>query len=226
MRSRAGGVEGGSGYYIIAGRQVNWKRFDLAVEACGKLGEKLLIVGDGPEHSKLVNLAKRFTGQNERTLSNDNNTASLADSSDDQLSCGCGDWRDLLGNKPATIIGNFAFLPKYNGVEEIAQYFRCAKGFIFPSLEPFGIVPVEALACGLPILAYAHGGSTDIVEEGVNGLFFKKQTVDSLANGIQRFNVAQFDRKKVAKTAERFNENEFDQRIKQVIKKNIEVGRG
>ena len=156
---------GGEDFYIVAGRQVNWKRFDIAVKACVKTVENLLIVGDGPEHASLVKLA---------------------------------------GDNP-----HIKFLPKYNGAEEIAKYFKAAKGLIFPSLEPFGIIPVEALACGLPILAYAKGGSTDIVEDGTNGQFFTKQTVASLAKGIKSFNVAQYNRQQVAKTADRFNEAVF-----------------
>ena len=152
-------------FYAVAGRQVNWKRFDIAVKACVKTVENLLIVGDGPEHASLVKLAS---------------------------------------DNP-----HIKFLPKYNGAEEIAKYFKAAKGLIFPSLEPFGIIPVEALACGLPILAYAKGGSVDIVEDGINGQFFTKQTVASLAKGIKSFNVAQYNRQQVAKTADRFNEAVF-----------------
>ena len=169
----------GEDFYIIAGRQVNWKRFDLAVLACVKAVENLLIVGDGPEHPQLIKLA-------------DNNS-------------------------------HIKFLPKYNGAEEIAKYFKAAKGLIFPSLEPFGIIPVEALACGLPILAFRHGGAADIVENGINGMFFDEQTVDSLAEGIRKFNVAKYNRTKVAQSAERFNELVFDQAFTDLVSRNSEV---
>ena len=159
------GLFNGGDFYIVAGRQVNWKRFDLATKACVKAVENLLIVGDGPEHANLVKLVD--------------------------------------GHQ------NIKFLSKYNGAEEIAKYFKAAKGLIFPSLEPFGIIPVEALACGLPILAYNRGGSVDIVEEGVNGRFFDKQTVASLCKGLEEFNVAQYKRDQVAATADRFNEPTF-----------------
>ena len=169
----------GEDFYIIAGRQVNWKRFDLAVSACAKAVENLLIVGDGPEHAKLI---------------------------------------ELVANK-----SNIKFLPKYNGPEEIAKYFKAAKGLIFPSLEPFGIIPAEALACGLPILAFNKGGSVDIVEDGVNGQFFQKQTVDSLIDGIRKFNVAKYNRTKVAKTAERFTCATFDEAWRELIRQNSEA---
>lgn len=169
----------GQEFYIVAGRQVNWKRFDLAIQACLKTVENLLVVGDGPEHSHLVKLAGDNT--------------------------------------------NIKFLPKYNGAEEIAGYFKAAKGLIFPSLEPFGIIPVEAMACGLPVLGFQQGGARDIIEEGVNGQFFKDQTVTSLVEGIKTFNVAKYNRMKVAQTAERFNDIAFDSAWRQLLNKNSGV---
>lgn len=163
----------GGDFYAVAGRQVNWKRFDLAIQACLETGENLLVIGSGPEHNSLVKLA----GGSSR----------------------------------------IKFLPKYDGVGEIVKYYRSAKGLIFPSLEPFGIVPVEALASGLPVLAFRRGGSADIIRDGINGLFFPEQTVDSLAEGIKRFNVAQFKHDQVVKSAERFSTEHFRKNIKQII---------
>lgn len=164
---------GGGDFYVVAGRQVNWKRFDLAVSACAKDVENLLVIGDGPEHDKLVNLA---------------------------------------AGSP-----KIKFLPKYSGVDEIAKYFSAAKGLIFPSLEPFGIVPVEALATGLPILAYRHGGASDIVEKGINGMFFDQQTPTSLADGIKMFNRHKFNASAIKKSADRFNSRRFRTNIKEII---------
>ncbi len=163
----------GRDFYVVAGRQVNWKRFDLAIQACLKTRENLLVIGSGPERNLLVKLAG--------------------------------------GNS------QIKFLPKYDGVGEIVKYYRSAKGLIFPSLEPFGIVPVEALASGLPVLAFRRGGSADIIRDGINGLFFPEQTVDSLAEGIRRFNVAQFKHDQVVKSAERFSADHFQKNIKQII---------
>ena len=163
----------GGDFYVVAGRQVNWKRFDLAIRACLKTRENLLVIGSGLEHNSLVKLAG--------------------------------------GNS------QIKFLPKYDGVGEIVKYYRSAKGLIFPSLEPFGIVPVEALASGLPVLAFRRGGSADIIREEVNGLFFPEQTVSSLTEGIKRFNVAQFKHDQVVKSAERFSAEHFRKNIKQII---------
>ena len=163
----------GEEFFVVAGRQVNWKRFDLAIQSCGKAVENLLIVGDGPEHNQLVKLA----GQSSRVK----------------------------------------FLPKYDGPTEIAKYYLAAKGLIFPSLEPFGIIPIEAMACGLPVIAYRCGGSADMITPGVNGLFFDEQTVASLVRAIRKFNVAQYDRAEIVKLSQRFAADNFDKMFRKVV---------
>lgn len=163
----------GGNFYIVAGRQVSWKRFDLAIGACQKLGRNLLVVGGGPEHANLVRLA---------------------------------------GNDK-----HIKFLPRYNGAEEIAQYFVAARGLIFSNLEPFGIVPVEAMACGLPVIAFDQGGSRDMVIGGENGVFFDGQTTKSVAMAIKEFERIGFDRAKVTKSVERFGEKRFDENFRRVV---------
>ena len=61
---------------------------------------------------------------------------------------------------------------------------RAARAFIFPGEEDFGITPLEATACGTPTVAYAAGGALETVREGVTGVFFPEQTVDSLARAV------------------------------------------
>lgn len=159
--------------FIIACRQVTWKRVDLAVRAALQAGKKLTVVGDGPEHGRLVELA--------------------------------GGSADIT------------FLPKYDGVTEIVKHMRAARAFVFPSLEPFGIVAVEALAAGTPVIALKKGGSLDFIQEHENGVFFDEQTVQSLAEAMQRFDEYQFDETIVAHSAERFSEAAFKQRLQEVI---------
>ena len=71
---------------------------------------------------------------------------------------------------------------------ELKEYLKNAKAFLFPSEEPFGIAPVEALAAGCPVIAFARGGAKDYILDEKNGLFFESQTVNSLASAIQKFN--------------------------------------
>jgi glycosyltransferase involved in cell wall biosynthesis len=161
-------------YYITTSRQVNWKRIDLAVKACMMTQRKLLVIGDGSEHKKLVRMAKGS---------------------------------DLV-----------KFLP-IMGKQELAKYLANAKGYLFPSLEPFGIAPVEALATGCPVIAFGVGGAKDYVIEGKNGILFDEQTAKSLAEAILKFEKMKFSRAKVAKTADGFGEARFDSELKNFVKK-------
>ena len=161
-------------YYVVTSRQVNWKRLDLAVKACLMTQRKLVVIGEGPEHKKLVRLAK--------------------DS------------------------GLVEFLPTMSK-KKLAKYLAGAKGFLFPSQEPFGIAPVEALASGCPVIAYGEGGALDYVVEGKNGILFSEQTAVSLAEAILKFEKMKFNRERVAKTAAKFSEERFDKELSDFIKK-------
>ncbi len=69
---------------------------------------------------------------------------------------------------------------------EILDYYGRASALIFPGLEDFGLVPVEAQACGCPVLAFRGGGVTETVREGKSGLFFDSQTPDSLNTSLRQ----------------------------------------
>ncbi|HEY3789105.1 MAG TPA: glycosyltransferase, partial [Urbifossiella sp.] len=76
--------------------------------------------------------------------------------------------------------------------ETIREHLRRAKALLFPGEEDFGIVPLEAQACGCPVIAFGRGGATETVralgESGdPTGVFFEEQTVDSLIAAINRF---------------------------------------
>ena len=105
--------------------------------------------------------------------------------------------------------------------EKLAEYLSKAKGYLFPSLEPFGIAPVEALASGCPVIAYGEGGARDYVVNKENGLLFNKQTAKSLAEAILEFEKMKFDRKKISKTADKFGVDRFDKELKGFIKEKI-----
>ena len=70
----------------------------------------------------------------------------------------------------------------------LKEYLKNAKAFIFPSEEPFGIAPVEALAAGCPVIAFSKGGAKDYILDEKNGVFFDHQSVNSLAAAIKKFN--------------------------------------
>ncbi|MBQ3441390.1 glycosyltransferase [Candidatus Saccharibacteria bacterium] len=81
---------------------------------------------------------------------------------------------------------NIIFLPKMEQ-KELRKYLCNASAYLFPSQEPFGIAPVEALAAGCPVIAYQKGGALDYIKDGKNGLFFAEQSVSSLVSALEEF---------------------------------------
>ncbi len=67
---------------------------------------------------------------------------------------------------------------------ELPSYYAHCRSFVFPGLEDFGITPLEATASGRPVVAFGEGGVLDTVVEGLNGVFFKEQTVDAVAAAL------------------------------------------
>lgn len=103
--------------------------------------------------------------------------------------------------------------------EQVAEQLHQARAYLFPSMEPFGIAAVEALAAGCPVIAYAEGGSRDFVTDGENGVLFSKQTVESLIDAIKRFERMHFDREQISHSAERFDTKHFQEGIENLVKK-------
>ncbi len=71
--------------------------------------------------------------------------------------------------------------------EKIAEYLSSAKALLFPGVEDFGIIPVEANAAGCPVIAFRKGGALDSIKEGITGIFFDEQTSDSLIKAMDKF---------------------------------------
>lgn len=101
---------------------------------------------------------------------------------------------------------------------EVAHYFKSSLAFIFPSLDDFGITAVEALAAGTPVIAYKAGGALDYINDK-NGLFFNEQTTESLERALQKFDQASFNKSTVAKSAEKFSPQRFQNSMREFIKK-------
>ncbi len=91
-----------------------------------------------------------------------------------------------------------------------------AKGFLFAAEEDFGIVPVEAMACGTPVLAYGKGGLAEIVTPD-SGLLVKEQTVAAFVEGIKQMEKAKFDNAAVRKRSEAFSLAVFNREIKNFV---------
>ena len=93
--------------------------------------------------------------------------------------------------------------------EELLRLYRRCRAFIFPGEEDFGIAPVEAMACGRPVVAYAAGGALDTVREGVTGTFFHEADPEALAEAVQRCERMRFDPAVIRAHAEGFQPERF-----------------
>ncbi len=101
----------------------------------------------------------------------------------------------------------------------MVDYMRRAKAFIFAAQEDFGILPVEAQACGTPVIAYGRGGARETVLDKRTGLLFDEQTVPSLLSAIERFERLQekFNSSDIRRHAMSFSNDRFRADIKHHI---------
>lgn len=102
---------------------------------------------------------------------------------------------------------------------DVTRYMQTAEGFLFPGIDDFGIVAVEALAAGTPVVACKAGGSLDYVDPGTTGLFFEPQTADALAETLQAFTTMSFDHTAVAQSARRFAPETFTEHMTAYVDK-------
>jgi glycosyltransferase involved in cell wall biosynthesis len=93
--------------------------------------------------------------------------------------------------------------------EEVASYYQRAKALLFPGKEDFGIVPVEALAAGCPVIAFGEGGVKDTLKDGETGVLFQEQTLESLGRALDRFEKMTFDPETLRQKAKPFSRERF-----------------
>jgi glycosyltransferase involved in cell wall biosynthesis len=103
------------------------------------------------------------------------------------------------------------------GDEELQQLLSRARAFVFPGLEDFGIAPVEAMAAGRPVIAYAGGGALDTVKPGVTGEFFAELTPESLAGAVRDFDPTRYDPATIRSHAEQFDQAVFQRELKRFV---------
>jgi len=164
---------------LSLGRQVPQKFVHIIVEACNELGLPLVVAGNGPENTNLMNIAG-----------------------------------------PTITFDNSKFSD-----EKVAEYMASAKAFIFPSLEDFGITPVEAMSAGTPVLAYRNGGAIDYVIPGKTGDFFTEQTTESLVASLRSFDPDSYKQSDLEKVSSEFSPQVFRKKILELLKTktNIQV---
>jgi len=108
------------------------------------------------------------------------------------------------------------FLGKVSDEELMKEYAQC-KALIFPGVEDFGLAMVEAQAAGKPVIAYKEGGALEIIREGKTGVFFDKQTVESLVDTLKNFHQDEYNSNTCRENALKFSFSYFEKSLKKYI---------
>jgi len=161
-------------YFLVVSRLVRHKKIDLAIKACHKLNQKLIIVGQGRDKKDLIEL------------------------------------KNKLNDK------NIIFVGKVSAKKLLYLYQNC-QALICPQIEDFGLTPLEAQACGKPVIALRKGGITETVIDKKTGLFFEKQTTKSLIHCLEKFNSKNFQKLDCLNQAKQFSTEKFMLNFKQEI---------
>ncbi len=99
----------------------------------------------------------------------------------------------------------------------LREYYSRCRALIFPGNEDFGIIPLEAQACGCPVIAYKAGGVLETVVEGVTGKLFYPHTPEALAGAVKSFRAESFDSRVIREHAQKFSRGGFKSRVKEYI---------
>jgi len=108
----------------------------------------------------------------------------------------------------------------------IADHFRRCKALIFPGVEDFGIVPLEVMASGRPVIAFAAGGALETVIPGETGMLFSFQSVDSLTDAVRNMEqrLAEFNSERIREFSKQFDRPHFSKRVASFIEKCVANG--
>ena len=109
--------------------------------------------------------------------------------------------------------------------EIVALYQRC-RMLVFPGEEDYGIVPLEAQACGRPVAAFGRGGALETIADGESGVFFQEQTLDSLEDAVLRCAAADWDAAAIRARAENFGPAQFIAGIAECVREARRGGEG
>lgn len=108
----------------------------------------------------------------------------------------------------------------YQPFEVLKDKMQHAKAFVFAADEDFGMIPIEAEACGTPVIAYGHGGSLETVSDGKTGMFFYAQTPEAIVGAVNEFEAMgerPFNYEECRSWAENFSEEKFKCEIKKFV---------
>jgi glycosyltransferase involved in cell wall biosynthesis len=107
---------------------------------------------------------------------------------------------------------------------ELRRLFRSARAFVFAGREDFGIMPVEARACGCPVIALAEGGVPESVEDGISGILFATQDAQAIGEAVRRFENVKWPVEQVRSQVERFGSERFKREVHDFIRERTSGG--
>jgi len=117
-----------------------------------------------------------------------------------------------IAKKNVTVLG-------YQEDEVLVDYMQRAKAFVFAAIEDFGITPVEAQACGTPVICLGKGGTAESVIDGITGVHFYKQTVEAINDAVEKFEkiYKNFNLELIRKHSYKFSKSRFEEEFKTYI---------
>lgn len=107
----------------------------------------------------------------------------------------------------------------YQSKESLVHHMQKAKAFVFAAEEDFGIIPVEAQACGTPVIAFGKGGALETVIDKETGVFFYQQSVDAIMNAVDLFEKQEFNATLIRENAEKFSVEIFEKKFNEFVEK-------
>ena len=99
-----------------------------------------------------------------------------------------------------------------------------AKAFVYAAVEDFGIVPVEAMVCGTPVIALNDGGTAETVVDGFSGVHFQRQSVEDIVDAVNRFEGLTFNLSTIAKEAHKYASKRFTEEMKSFVVSKLKKG--
>jgi glycosyltransferase involved in cell wall biosynthesis len=126
-----------------------------------------------------------------------------------------GDGEDFENIK--AIAKNNITLLGYQEKKILIDYMQRAKAFVYAAVEDFGIVPIEALACGTPVVALNDGATAETITHRINGVHFKKQNIEDIIDAINEFESLEFNLKEISKKAQTYSTDRFKKEIEDFV---------
>jgi glycosyltransferase involved in cell wall biosynthesis len=159
--------------YLVVSALVPYKRVDVAIRACARLGAPLTVVGRGPETDRLKAVAQSLGAD-------------------------------------VTFAG-------WIEDDEVRDLYRRSRAVLMPGVEDFGMVPVEAQACGRPVVVLAQGGALESVVDGVTGVHVRDASVEAFADAMHDAAARSWDSGAIRAHAETFGKARFQRQFQQII---------